>query len=47
MFLYFVYQAMLQYLDKLQVEDMEDLIKKKEVQKTLMVDVAKANVVST
>ncbi|XP_031566387.1 cilia- and flagella-associated protein 45-like [Actinia tenebrosa] len=35
--------AMLQYLDKLQVEDMENLIKKKEVQKSLMKDVAKAN----
>ena len=34
---------MLQYLDKLQKEDMENLIKKREVQRNLMVDVAKAN----
>ena len=43
---FFVHQAMLQYLDKLQVEDMENLIKKKEVQKSLMKEVAKANEVS-
>lgn len=34
---------MLQYLDKLQREDMEDLIKKRETQRALMKDVAKAN----
>ena len=35
---------MLQYLDKLQKEDMENLIKKREVQRNLMVEyVAKAN----
>ena len=34
---------MLQYLDKLQKEDMENLIKKHEVQRSLMKDVAKAN----
>ena len=37
---------MLQYLDKLQQEDMENLIKKREIQRDLMVDVAKANEVS-
>jgi len=37
---------MLQYLEKLQQEDMENLIKKRETQKALMVDVAKANEVS-
>jgi len=41
--MFFCMQAMLQYLDKLQLEDMENLIKKKEVQKQLMKDVAKAN----
>lgn len=39
----FLFQAMLQYLDKLQREDMEDLIKKRETQRALMKDVAKAN----
>ena len=34
---------MLQYLDKLQKEDMENLIKKREMQRGLMKDVAKAN----
>ena len=34
---------MLQYLDKLQREDMESLQRKREVQLKLMVDVAKAN----
>lgn len=38
---------MLQYLDKLQLEDMDNLIQKKEVQKQLMKDVAKANEVSS
>ena len=37
---------MLQYLEKLQQEDMEDLIKKRDFQRALMVDVAKANEVS-
>ena len=37
---------MLQYLEKLQQEDMENLIQKREFQKALMVDVAKANEVS-
>ena len=37
---------MLKYLEKLQQEDMENLIKKRETQKALMVDVAKANEVS-
>lgn len=37
------FQAMLQYLDKLQKEDMENLIKKHELQRSLMKDVAKAN----
>lgn len=36
-------KAMLQYLDKLQKEDMENLVKKREVQRALMKDVAKAN----
>lgn len=36
----------MQYLEKLQQEDMENLIKKRETQKALMVDVAKANEVS-
>ncbi|XP_020602402.1 cilia- and flagella-associated protein 45-like [Orbicella faveolata] len=36
-------KAMLQYLEKLQQEDMENLIKKRETQRALMVDVAKAN----
>lgn len=36
-------KAMLQYLDKLQKEDMENLIKKHELQRSLMKDVAKAN----
>ncbi|XP_065845990.1 cilia- and flagella-associated protein 45-like [Oscarella lobularis] len=36
-------QAMLQYLDKLQREDMESLQRKREVQLKLMADVAKAN----
>eukprot|EP00794_Sanderia_malayensis_P011169 gene11169-12343_t len=35
--------AMLQYLDKLQVEDMEQLIKKRENQRAIMKDVAAAN----
>ena len=34
---------MLQYLDKLQKEDMENLVKKREMQRGLMKDVAKAN----
>ena len=34
---------MLKYLDKLQKEDMEDLIKKRETQRSLMKEVAKAN----
>lgn len=38
-----VLQVMLQYLDKLQKEDMENLIKKREMQRGLMKDVAKAN----
>ena len=37
---------MLNYLDKLQQEDMELLIKKRETQKQIMKDVAKANDVS-
>ena len=37
---------MLQYLDKLQKEDMENLVKKREIQRALMKDVAKANEVS-
>ena len=37
------FQVMLQYLDKLQKEDMENLIKKHEFQRSLMKDVAKAN----
>ncbi|XP_068732086.1 cilia- and flagella-associated protein 45-like [Montipora capricornis] len=36
-------KVMLQYLDKLQKEDMENLIKKHEFQRSLMKDVAKAN----
>lgn len=36
-------QAMLQYLEKLQQEDLENLIKKRETQKQLMQDVSKAN----
>ncbi|XP_065056282.1 cilia- and flagella-associated protein 45-like [Rhopilema esculentum] len=35
--------AMLEYLDKLQTEDMENLIKKREMQHNVMKDVAKAN----
>ena len=38
-----VLQVMLQYLDKLQKEDMENLVKKREMQRGLMKDVAKAN----
>ena len=38
-----IFQAMLQYLEKLQIEDMQDLVKKRETQKALMKDVAKAN----
>ena len=38
---------MLQYLEKLQQEDLEILIKKREVQQQLMEDVSKANEVST
>ena len=34
---------MLQYLDQLQMEDMNELIKKREVQKNIMQDVARAN----
>lgn len=37
---------MLQYLEKLQQEDLENLIKKRETQKQLMQDVSKANAVS-
>ncbi|CAB4014147.1 Hypothetical predicted protein [Paramuricea clavata] len=36
-------QAMLQYLEKLQQEDLDELIKKRETQKQLMEDVSKAN----
>ena len=36
-------QAMLQYLEKLQQEDLDELIKKRETQKQLMEDVNKAN----
>ena len=36
-------QCYVQYLDQLQKEDMENLIKKREVQRNLMIDVAKAN----
>ena len=42
----FSFQVMLQYLDKLQKEDMENLVKKREIQRALMKDVAKANEVS-
>ena len=42
----FLFQAMLQYLDKLQAEDLENLIKKKEIQRALMKEVAKANEVT-
>ena len=42
-FVVVVLQVMLQYLDKLQKEDMENLIKKREMQRGLMKDVAKAN----
>lgn len=35
--------AMLQYLEKLQIEDMQGLIKKRETQKALMREVAKSN----
>ena len=38
---------MLEYLDKLQTEDMENLIKKREMQHNVMKDVAKANEVRT
>jgi hypothetical protein len=34
---------MLQYLEKLQQEDLDELIKKRETQKQLMEDVSKAN----
>ena len=34
---------MLQYLEKLQQEDLEDLIKKRDTQKQLMEDVSTAN----
>ena len=34
---------MLQYLDRLQKEDMENLVKKRQIQQALMVDVARAN----
>ena len=37
---------MLQYLEKLQQEDLDELIKKRETQKQLMEDVNKANNVS-
>ena len=37
---------MLEYLDKLQKEDMESLLKKRETQRNLMKDVAQANEVS-
>lgn len=36
-------KVMLQYLDKLQKEDMENLVKKREIQQALMIDVARAN----
>ena len=36
-------QAMLQYLEKLQQEDLNELIKKRETQRQLMEDVNKAN----
>ena len=36
-------QAMLQYLERLQVEDMQSMQKKKETQKKLMEEVAKCN----
>ena len=36
-------QAMLQYLEKLQQEDLDELIKKRETQRQLMEDVNKAN----
>lgn len=38
---------MLQYLEKLQQEDLDELIKKRDMQKQLMEDVNKANAVST
>ena len=37
---------MLQYLEKLKQEDMDALIKKKRIQRSIMQDVAKANEVS-
>lgn len=36
-------QAMLQYLERLQVEDLESMQKKKETQKKLMEEVSKCN----
>ena len=39
----FFLQAMLEYLEKLQKEDMESLIKKRETQHNVMKDVAVAN----
>ena len=40
------FQANLLYLDRLQKEDMENLVKKRETEVSLMKDVAKANEVS-
>ena len=43
---FFKFQAMLQYLEKLKQEDMDALIKKREIQRSIMQDVARANEVS-
>ena len=43
---FFKFQAMLQYLEKLKQEDMDALIKKRGIQRSIMQDVARANEVS-